>query len=81
MRQIIIIGAFLAGLIGLLMSLCGGGFFIAMGYQVIRNINHSGQQDQMNAGLVLLAIPAIFIVCGGAMFWACFRFIRRRKDD
>jgi membrane protein implicated in regulation of membrane protease activity len=80
MRKITIIGALLAGLIGLFMSLCGGGFFLVMAYNSVTNIIRSGQQDQMFGVLVLLVIPAGFAVCGAALFWACFKFIRRRDD-
>ncbi len=80
MRKITIIGVFLAGLLGLFMSLCGGGFFVTMAYDSVRNIIRSGQQDQMFGALVLLVIPAAFAVCGAALFWACFKFIRRRND-
>lgn len=78
MRKVIIIGAFLAGLLGLFMSLCGGGFFVMMTFESIKNIVRSGRQDQ--GALVLLVIPAAFTVCGAALFWACFKFIRRRYD-
>ena len=80
MRQITIIGAFLAGLLGLFMSLCGGGFFVVMAYDSVRNIVRSGQHNQMFGALVLLIIPAAFAVCGAALVWTCFRFIRRRDD-
>jgi hypothetical protein len=86
MRQIIIIGAFLAGLLGLFMSLCGGGFFVMMAYDSVRNIIRPGQQDQMFGALVFLGIPAAFAVGGAALFWVCFKFIRSsgnriRKDN
>ena len=80
MRKITIIGALLAGLLGLFMSLCGGGFFVMMAYDSVRNIIRSGQQDQMFGALVLLVIPAAFAVGGAALFWVCFQFIRRRVD-
>ena len=80
MRKIIIIGAFVAGLLGLFMSLCGGGFFVMMAYDSVRNIIRSGHQDQMFGDLVLLAIPATFAVFGAVLFWVCFKFIRRRDD-
>ena len=79
MRKITIVGTFLAGLLGLFMSLCGGGFFVVMAYDSVRNIMRSGQPNQMFGALVLLIIPAAFAVCGAALLWACFRFIRRRN--
>ena len=77
MRKITIIGAFLAGLVGLFMSVCGGGFFVTMAYNFVRDI-FRGQQDQAIGALVFLAIPAAFAVGGAFLFWACFKFIRRR---
>jgi Na+/melibiose symporter-like transporter len=77
MRKITIIGAFLAGLVGLFMSVCGGGFFVTMAYDFVRNI-FRGRQDQTIGALVFLAIPAAFAVGGASLFWVCFKFIRRR---
>jgi hypothetical protein len=47
MREITIIGAFLAGLLGLFMRLCGGGFCVVMAYDSVRTILRSSQHDQM----------------------------------
>jgi hypothetical protein len=80
MREITIIGAFLAGLLGLFMRLCGGGFCVVMAYDSVRTILRSSQHDQMVGALVLLVIPAAFAVCGAALFWACFKIIRRSDD-
>ena len=30
---------------------------------------------------MLLVIPATFALCGAALFWACFKFIRRKIDQ
>jgi prolipoprotein diacylglyceryltransferase len=78
MRKIAIIGAFLAGLVGLLMSVCGGGFFLLIGYQAAKGIFQEGQQGLMVGALNSLAIPAVFAGVGAFLFWACFKFIRRR---
>jgi hypothetical protein len=77
MRKITIVGAIFAGLVGLFMSVCGGGFFVMLAYNFVINIIRSGQQNQMFGALVLLVIPAAFAVGGAALFWACFKFIRR----
>jgi hypothetical protein len=78
MRQIAIIGAFLAGLAGLCMSVCGGGFFVVLAYNSARNVFQSGRLDQLINMLVLLVVPAGFAVGGAFLFWACFKAIRRR---
>ena len=64
MRKIAIVGAFLAGLAGLCMSICGGGFFVTMAYDSARNIFQSGRPDQLIGMLLFLAIPAGFAVGG-----------------
>jgi hypothetical protein len=81
MRQIAIVGAFLAGLAGLCMSVCGGGFFVVMAYNSVRNVFQSGQLDQSIGVPVMLAIPAGFAVGGAFLFWACFKAIRRRVAE
>jgi hypothetical protein len=85
MRKITIVGAILAGLVGLFMSVCGGGFFVMMAYDSVSNIIRSGRQNQMFGALAFLVIPAAFAVGGAALFWACFTFIRRaaarRKEE
>ena len=69
MRELVVILAFLAGMFGLFMSVCGGGFFVMLAYQ-------SGP-----GAIPLLLIPSASIVCGVALSWACFRFIRRRSNQ
>ncbi len=68
MRKIAIIGAFLAGLLGLFMSLCGGGFFIMLAS------NSAGDS-------AFLLVPATFALLGVALSWASFKFIRRRNSQ
>lgn len=80
MRKITIIGAILVGLVGLLMSLCGGASFAIMAYGTISDIVRSGRYQAIN-GLVLLIIPAIFVVGGGAIFWVCFKYLRRQDEQ
>ena len=84
MRYILIIGAFLAGLVGLFMSVCGGGFFVMLVYNALRNIARPGRQDQLFGALTVLVIPGALAVGGAALVWGCFKFIRRsfdRTDD
>jgi hypothetical protein len=66
MRIILIIGALLLGLVGLFMSVCGGGFLIRMTYGAVTNIVHSGHWQEWPGVLILLALPAAFAT-GGAV--------------
>jgi hypothetical protein len=78
MRVILIIGALLLGLIGLFMSVCGGGFFIRMGYDAIANIIRSGHWQEWPGALVLLTIPAACATGGGVLCWNCARYLRNQ---
>ena len=74
MRIITIIAALIAGLAGLLMSVCGGYFFFATLYQ---SLAHSQPGPELGtASLMLIAFP--FLVVGGVLCWYCFRFIGRQ---
>jgi hypothetical protein len=77
MRKIGIILAFLGGLVGLLMSVCGGGFFLLIGYQAVKDIFQDGQPGLVSA-INSMSIPGVFAVSGALLFWICFKFIRRR---
>jgi Na+-transporting NADH:ubiquinone oxidoreductase subunit NqrD len=75
MRKIAIVGAFLAGLVGLFMSVCGGGLLVMTVYDAVFR---PGQQKLMLSALMFLLIPSAFFVLGASLFWGCFKFIRRR---
>jgi hypothetical protein len=78
---IVVVG--LLGLIGLLMSLCGGGFFVMMGYQSLRVIFGPVRDPSAYPALMLLVIPAGFIALGAVIGWNCFKYVKRelnRKD-
>jgi hypothetical protein len=65
MRYIAIIGALLFGIVGLLMSVCGGGFFVMFAWQP------SGG----TAGF--MAVAMAFAIGGGFLAWICFKLIRK----
>jgi hypothetical protein len=78
MRIILIIGALLLGLVGLFMSLCGGGFFIRMGYDSVASLIRSGRWQDWPAALILLVIPAACATGGGILCWISARYLRNR---
>jgi hypothetical protein len=83
MRKIMIVAAGLMGVLGLLMSICGGGFFVMMGYENLRVIFGPVHDSTAYAALTLLVIPAAFTALGAFIGWNCFKYVKRKmtKDD
>jgi hypothetical protein len=81
MRIILIIGALLLGLVGLFMSVCGGGFFIRMAYDSVSSLVLSGRWQDWPAALILLAIPAACATVGGLLCWISAKYLRNRMRD
>jgi hypothetical protein len=80
-RMLIIVGAGVVGLIGLFMSLCGGGFFLMMGYDSLRSILGPRHDPSAVSALVLLLIPAFCLVVGASVFWACYKYVRKTMTE
>jgi hypothetical protein len=75
-RLIAIVATLLAGLIGLFMSVCGGGFFITMSYSAIRTLFSSGPRADIS--IVILLVFAAACAAGGIMIIRiCWNSIRR----
>jgi hypothetical protein len=81
MRIILILGALLLGLIGLFMSVCGGGFFIRMAYEAGANIMRSGHWQEWMGIMILLSIPAVCAAIGASLCWFCVQYLRRITHD
>jgi hypothetical protein len=81
MRVILIVGALLLGLVGLFMSICGGGFFIRMAYDSVANLVRSGRWQEWPLALVLLVIPAACATFGALLCWNSARYLRRQMHD
>jgi hypothetical protein len=76
----------LLGLVGLFMSVCGGGFLIRMTYGAVTNIVHSGHWQEWPGVLILLAFPAAFATGGAVLCWVSARYLRKQirahdRDD
>jgi hypothetical protein len=72
-RVVIIVAALVFGLIGLGMSLCGGGFLFSVLFGIIK----SGRQDY--AGFLVIALPALLI--GIALTVVCFRALLKQAEN
>lgn len=81
MRRILtIIGALLLGLIGLIMSVYGGGIIILMVFLAIRDFQRLGSRD-ISGAVAMLIIPGISLVGGITLVWLAVRLIRKRSRD
>jgi hypothetical protein len=81
MRIIAIIGALLFGIVGLLMSVCGGGFFVTFCYSFVTSLPQSvGSRDAFGM-LPVLALAAGCAVGGGFLAWYCFRHAHKRLTE
>lgn len=79
MRIIAILGSLIVGLVGLFMSVCGGGFLISFGYAALRNI----MDHTPNAfyGLSNLLLPAGFLAVGIVVCRFAYQSVRRDLND
>lgn len=85
MRIVTIFLALLAGLASLLVSVCGGGFVLSMGYAAIRAMLHP-RGTQTTGSVLPSALPILMFAVasaavGGWAFWRCIQFIRREWRD
>jgi hypothetical protein len=72
-RILIILAALIFGLIGLGMSLCGGGFLVA---GLLDSIQRKSTE---NMGFVAMALPALLIGIGLTV--VCFKALLKQSDD
>ena len=77
MRIVTIVFALLAGLASLFVSVCGGGFFVSLGYQALRQAFQPTGTSGALAVLPVLMFAALCAGVGAAVCWSCIRFIRR----
>jgi hypothetical protein len=66
-RALLIVGALLLGLVGLFMSLCGGGFSLMA-------VTNSG-------ALAILPIAVPSLLGGISLIWGCVRILSRVTDE
>ena len=81
MRKITIVGALLLGILGLFMSVCGGGFLVMFGYGAIRALFQSIPTPAQFGMLPFMALAAAFAVGGAILTWSCFKYVRKRMAE
>jgi len=82
-RIVVIVGALLAGLFGLFMSVCGGGLLIGFGNNAIRLLRSPAPQ-YFAINLASLALPAGCLIVGVFIVVKCVKKIRAAlaaRDD
>ena len=77
MRPVTIILALVVGLVGLLMSVCGGGLFIITAYKAVNILRPAPQAGGLD--LVTLTISAASAALGAALLWVCYKIIRSAR--
>lgn len=82
MRIIAIIGALVLGLIGLFMSVCGGGVMLSMGRDTWHNFFGAHHDPNAINGLFLMLLPAGFLALGIVVSRSAYRTLRKNfKHD
>jgi hypothetical protein len=77
-RILVIIGALLVGMIGLLMSACGGGYVIMFALSGLRGIRGPGGMSQAGGAIAWLVLSGMFLAVG---LWLCRVAVRWMRGD
>jgi len=81
MRILVITAALLIGLVGLLMSICGGGGFVVFAINVLRSVRGSGAASQLASATGVLLMSATCAVMGVGLCRLALKWLRGRPDD
>jgi len=81
MRIVAIIGGLLLGLIGLFMSVCGGGVLFSMGRETWRNFFRAHHNPNAMSGLFLMLLPAGFLALGIVLCRSAYETLRKNFKD
>jgi hypothetical protein len=81
MRIIPILAGLVIGLVGLFMSVCGGGFLASMGYDTWRNLFGAQRNPGAINGLFTLLLPAGSLALGIVVCRSAYRMLRQQFED
>jgi hypothetical protein len=81
MRMVVIVGGLVVGLLGLLMSVCGGGFMFSLGYGALRNLFSAHRDPSAINGLFFLLIPAGSLALGIVLCRSALQILRKHLRD
>jgi hypothetical protein len=81
MRIVAIVGGLVVGLVGLFMSVCGGGFLASLGYDMLRNLFGAHRDPNAIVGLFLLVFPAGSLALGIVVCRSAYQILRKHLKD
>jgi hypothetical protein len=81
MRIVAIVCGLVVGLVGLLMSVCGGGFRVSMGYDTLRGLFGAHPDPSAINGLFMLLVPAGSLALGIVVCRAAYQILRDQRQD
>jgi hypothetical protein len=80
-RVVAILIGLVLGLLGLFMSVCGGGFLASMGYDTLRGLFGAHRDPNAINGLFMLLLPGGSLVVGIVLCWSAYQILRTRPED
>lgn len=81
MRILVIIASFLLGLVGLLMSVCGGGLFYSQALRAGFSLFHPTGANHGAGSFNVLLISAFVAGIGVLLCWAAVQLYRQSERD
>jgi len=81
MRIVPILVGLVIGLVGLFMSVCGGGFLASMGYDTWRSLFGAQRDPSAINGFFLLLLPAGSLALGIVVCRFAYQMIREQFKD
>lgn len=81
MRIVAILTGLLVGLVGLFMSVCGGGFLASMGYDTLRTLFGADHDPSAMSGLFILVVPAGSLALGIVVCRSAYQILRKHIRD
>jgi hypothetical protein len=81
MRIVSIVVGLVVGLVGLFMSVCGGGFLVSLGYDAWRNLFGVHRDPSAINGLFVLLLPAGSLALGIVVCRFAYQILREHLKD
>ncbi len=81
MRVFVIIGALLVGMVGLLMSTCGGSYIIMFAISLWQGFRRPGGLSQAGGALAWLVLAGMFLAAGVGLCRLAAGWLRGRPGD
>jgi ammonia channel protein AmtB len=81
MRIVPIVVGLIVGLVGLFMSVCGGGFLVSLGYDTLRNLFGVHRDPGAIGGLFVLLLPTGSLALGIVVCRSAYQILREHLKD